>query len=282
MERLGWITNCDRGEGCAQSWLEHSVAEIPTAVHCRACSRTVALVATRAELEAHDPSAPAAFPAMPPMAIGSEAFEPAPIPASGPGFSPLSGVQGSAGLAASGSATGPIPGASTGPLPGSSTGPYGPALGNGGAAQPRDTFSDPSRDAFGTIDAARGLGTDQFGPSSDGWERVRPSGPVAASSEPAGVQVDRPWVVELDSGARIPIDKPTMVIGRSRTCDVIIPSAKVSRQHATLSRVGADLFIEDLGSANGTWRGDHKVSRDRLQPGDTIRISDETLRFVQE
>jgi len=73
-----------------------------------------------------------------------------------------------------------------------------------------------------------------------------------------------------------------MIIGRSRNCDVIIPSAKVSRQHATLTIVDAALYIEDLGSANGTWKDDHKVSREALQPGDEVRVSDAVLRFEQE
>ena len=70
-----------------------------------------------------------------------------------------------------------------------------------------------------------------------------------------------------------------MIVGRSRTCDIVIPSAKVSRQHASLTRTDADLYIEDLGSANGVWLNGEKVTRVKINPGDTFTISDETLVF---
>ncbi|MEM7679017.1 MAG: FHA domain-containing protein [Myxococcota bacterium] len=89
----------------------------------------------------------------------------------------------------------------------------------------------------------------------------------------------RHWVVGLQNGEIVQIDKDTMIIGRSRTCDVVIPSAKVSRQHASLSKVQGELFIEDLGSANGVWLNGEKITRAKVSPGDTFTISDETLRF---
>ncbi|NJK89385.1 MAG: FHA domain-containing protein [Myxococcales bacterium] len=106
--------------------------------------------------------------------------------------------------------------------------------------------------------------------------------PVEEPSPPRKRALEKPWYVELNGGARIAVDKPTMVLGRSRNCDIIIPSAKVSRQHATLSLVGSDLYIEDLGSSNGVWHNGRRVSRERLNPGDVVIISDEALRFGRE
>ena len=106
--------------------------------------------------------------------------------------------------------------------------------------------------------------------------------PMAAAPPELSVEPPPPsrnWVVGLQNGELIRIDKDTMIIGRSRTCDVVIPSAKVSRQHASLSRVDGDLYIEDLGSANGVWLNGEKITRAKVNPGDTFTISDETLRF---
>jgi len=90
----------------------------------------------------------------------------------------------------------------------------------------------------------------------------------------------RSFYCVLASGEAIKIDKEAMVIGRSRTCDVVIPSAKVSRQHASLTRIDADLYIEDLGSANGVWRGGEKLAgRTKVMPNDVFTISEETLTF---
>lgn len=89
----------------------------------------------------------------------------------------------------------------------------------------------------------------------------------------------RAWVCTLANGEAIRIDKASMVIGRSRTCDVVIPSAKVSRQHASVTLSGGELWIEDLGSANGVWHDGEKITRIKVASGDTFTISDETLRF---
>jgi hypothetical protein len=89
----------------------------------------------------------------------------------------------------------------------------------------------------------------------------------------------RSWFCTLANGESIRVDKDTMTVGRSRTCDIVVPSAKVSRQHASLSWTGTELFIEDLGSANGVWLNGEKITRTRVSEGDVYTISDETLTF---
>ncbi len=87
------------------------------------------------------------------------------------------------------------------------------------------------------------------------------------------------WTCTLANGEMISVDKDTMIIGRSRTCDIVIQSAKVSRQHASVSNVDGELYIEDLGSANGVWFNGEKVTRAKIGEGDSFTISDETLTF---
>lgn len=96
---------------------------------------------------------------------------------------------------------------------------------------------------------------------------------------PTPVPGRRQWVCTLANGETIRVDKDAMVIGRSRTCDIVIPSAKVSRQHAKVSFSGGELWIEDLGSANGVWHNGEKVAQTKVGNGDTFTISDETLLF---
>jgi hypothetical protein len=107
--------------------------------------------------------------------------------------------------------------------------------------------------------------------------------PAEAPAAPRRQARVRPrWYVRLDSGGEpILVDKDTMVIGRSRSCDIIVPSAKVSRQHAHLVWVNDELFIEDLGSANGVWRNGERLDRSRVMDGDIVVLSDETLHFRQ-
>lgn len=130
-----------------------------------------------------------------------------------------------------------------------------------------------------SLDSVVQLDGDSGGPAAvpatyDMAPPARPAPESAPRSAPRGS-----WMCTLASGESTRIDRPEMVIGRSRTCDVVIPSAKVSRQHAKLSLQGAELWIEDLGSANGVWHEGVKVTRTRVSSGDTFTISDETLLF---
>ncbi len=63
------------------------------------------------------------------------------------------------------------------------------------------------------------------------------------------------------------------IVGRSASCDVVIDSADVSRQHA---RVFQDPFgrwiVEDLGSSNGTFVSGVRVHENAILPGETIAI----------
>lgn len=76
------------------------------------------------------------------------------------------------------------------------------------------------------------------------------------------------------------IDKDTFIIGRSRTCDLVIPSSKVSRQHSGVCRENGEHYIEDLGSANGVWKDGVKIQKEKVRDGDEFMISEEILRFV--
>ena len=76
------------------------------------------------------------------------------------------------------------------------------------------------------------------------------------------------------------VDKDTFIIGRSRTCDLVIASSKVSRQHGGVSRENGEFYIEDLGSANGVWKNGARIHKERVADGDEFMISEETLKFI--
>jgi len=68
-----------------------------------------------------------------------------------------------------------------------------------------------------------------------------------------------------------------VVVGRHKSCDVMLRSDTVSKRHARFQIEGAadQLFVQDLGSSNGTWRGKtrlQRAGRTELIDGDTIRF----------
>lgn len=72
-----------------------------------------------------------------------------------------------------------------------------------------------------------------------------------------------------------------VVIGRSRSCQVRVASGEVSRRHAEICSADGGFLLRDLASTNGSFVNGTRVTEQRLQPGDRIRIGDRTLTFCQ-
>jgi pSer/pThr/pTyr-binding forkhead associated (FHA) protein len=64
-----------------------------------------------------------------------------------------------------------------------------------------------------------------------------------------------------------------LVFGRDPACDCVIAVPSVSGRHARIGRLAGRLFVEDLGSANGTSvNGQRIAERTRIEPGDVIAL----------
>ena len=68
-------------------------------------------------------------------------------------------------------------------------------------------------------------------------------------------------------------------VGRAARSDFVVDSAMVSRVHCRLQlNDGDELELEDLGSTNGTFVNGQKVTRVKLNDGDTVTIG--RVQFV--
>ena len=100
-------------------------------------------------------------------------------------------------------------------------------------------------------------------------------------------EVDNAFAAEMSSfsviheGRAIPLVVGVNLVGRVPDCQVQVIGTSVSREHARITVSPAGAVIEDLGSTNGTFVGDRRVSEPTpLRDGDAIRIGKERLRIV--
>ena len=108
--------------------------------------------------------------------------------------------------------------------------------------------------------------------------------PTAPPTEvPAGqAGVERETAVLEWAGRTLRVDKRTVVLGRSRECDVQIEDPNVSRRHAELRQEGSAYWIVDLDSTNGVEVNGRRVKRGKLAPGDTFTIGSTEVTFSTE
>jgi pSer/pThr/pTyr-binding forkhead associated (FHA) protein len=78
----------------------------------------------------------------------------------------------------------------------------------------------------------------------------------------------------------VPIAKDRTTVGRRSHNDLTIDNLAVSGEHCVLVRSGDDVYLEDLGSTNGTTVNGQPIKRHLLLGGDLIEIGKYHLRFV--
>ncbi len=72
----------------------------------------------------------------------------------------------------------------------------------------------------------------------------------------------------------------TTIIGRGVNCQITIPGTHLSRQHCELRVRDTRLHVEDLGSSNGTFLNEKKITKAEAKPGDTLRVDVYSFEIV--
>lgn len=76
------------------------------------------------------------------------------------------------------------------------------------------------------------------------------------------------------------IDKEIITIGRKPHNDIQIDSLAVSSEHAMITTILNDSFLEDMDSTNGTLVNGNPVKKHYLQDGDVLEVGKHTLTYV--
>jgi hypothetical protein len=72
---------------------------------------------------------------------------------------------------------------------------------------------------------------------------------------------------------------PSLRIGRSSSCELVLTDDAVSRRHAEIALRGGLCAIRDLGSCNGTYVNGRPVTRARLRRGDELQLGETLLQL---
>lgn len=130
------------------------------------------------------------------------------------------------------------------------------------------------RDIFGTVVTPRGKGRK----SADQRRKESRRGRTTTHSAPQSLLITGGPLV----GMILPLSNSPITIGRSPSSSLVLEDEYASSRHARLSPGEGGWWIEDLGSRNGTFVDDERLTEPRpLGPGTTVRIGQTTLELVR-
>jgi hypothetical protein len=72
------------------------------------------------------------------------------------------------------------------------------------------------------------------------------------------------------------------VVGRGRGTNLTLPHPLISRQHCELYEAGGTLMVRDLGSLNGTYVGNQRVTNAAVPPGELLTVATVNFRVVYD
>src|SRR5690349_19300037 len=82
------------------------------------------------------------------------------------------------------------------------------------------------------------------------------------------------------AGQTFPLKDGTNVVGRTPQCDIVLPTAGVSKQHARIEVHGDKIIVADAGSRNGTFVDGVAIRSQVVREGQRIGIYDVICEIV--
>ncbi|MBP8143920.1 MAG: FHA domain-containing protein [Inhella sp.] len=80
----------------------------------------------------------------------------------------------------------------------------------------------------------------------------------------------------------VQLTKDKTTLGRRPYNDIVIDNLAVSGEHAVLQMIGAEVFIEDLNSTNGTYINGKAIKKQQLRANDVIEIGKYKVKFLAD
>ena len=81
---------------------------------------------------------------------------------------------------------------------------------------------------------------------------------------------------------QVQLNKERMTVGRHPRNDIVLSHPAVSGDHAVITTILDDSFLEDLHSTNGTFVNGHRIGKHFLQHQDVIKMAKFQITFVAD
>lgn len=112
-----------------------------------------------------------------------------------------------------------------------------------------------------------------------------PAGPSPRKTRPRDRRADQrpPTALRVTAGSQTGLVLPlgdNFLIGRTEDCALVLDDQYMSTRHALITRTPRGYTVQDLGSTNGTFVNENRISAPNpLTPADTLRIGRTTMRL---
>jgi pSer/pThr/pTyr-binding forkhead associated (FHA) protein len=134
------------------------------------------------------------------------------------------------------------------------------------------------RDLYGTRITNRRRGV-----AAPANANTAPAAPAAAPAKPATRRSGPTRLVLTEGplrGTTLPLGSSAVLIGRAPSCTLVLDDDYSSSQHARVFQQDGRWYVEDLGSTNGTFVDDRKVSGTvEVRSGTPIRIGQSVIEL---
>lgn len=109
--------------------------------------------------------------------------------------------------------------------------------------------------------------------------------PVPNMTPPPSTDAARRYALRFISGkyqgGEFPLpEEGEITIGRSSELDMVLVEDMVSRRHSKVTVSNGEVYIQDLGSTNGTFVNGEKIDQIQLQEGDRILVGTNIIKLV--
>jgi type III secretion system (T3SS) inner membrane Yop/YscD-like protein len=108
---------------------------------------------------------------------------------------------------------------------------------------------------------------------------TRISGSATSLKLPQGLRCTLTVISGPDSGKKMAISKPRIVVGRNAG-DFPLTDEEISTEHCAFEVVGVSCTVKDLGSRNGTFVDGERIDRHQLSTVGEVVVGGSTLLFT--